>query len=71
VLNRERDPGDGRRILLALTARGRRVDTMRRGTVEAAIGRALRKFSEAQLAAAGEVLDAITDSLADETEPEA
>jgi hypothetical protein len=44
---------------------------MRRGTVEAAIGRALRKFSEAQLAAAGEVLDAITDSLADETEPEA
>jgi DNA-binding MarR family transcriptional regulator len=71
LLTRERDPADGRRVLVALTARGRRTDTMRRGTVEAAVGRALRRFSDAQLAAAEEVLGAVAESLAAESKIEA
>jgi DNA-binding MarR family transcriptional regulator len=70
VLERKRDPEDGRRVLLSLTGRGRRVDALRRGTVEVAIGRALRRFSDRQLGAAAEVLAAINRSLADEAEVE-
>jgi DNA-binding MarR family transcriptional regulator len=39
---RRADPGDGRRALLVLTARGRAVDALRTGTVEAAVRRVLR-----------------------------
>ena len=70
LLTRERDPADGRRVLLALTAKGRRADTMRRGTVEAAVGRAIRKFSETQLAMAAEVLSVVSESMAEESETE-
>ena len=70
VLERRRDPDDGRRVLLSLTARGRKVDAMRRGTVEMAIGRALRRFTQDQLALAAEVLAAINGSLAAEGERE-
>ncbi len=55
LLVRGPDPRDGRRTLLHLTAAGRRMDTQRAGTVEAAVRRALRRMrpsttSEARLA---------------------
>lgn len=38
------DPADGRRVLLRLTAKGRRVNRLSDGTVEAAVRRALEKL---------------------------
>jgi MarR family transcriptional regulator, organic hydroperoxide resistance regulator len=43
ILNRKSDPNDARRALFALTARGRKVDTLKTGTVEAAVRRVLAK----------------------------
>ena len=45
LIVRRADPADGRRVLLDLTVRGREVDGMRSGTVEAAVRRALRRVS--------------------------
>lgn len=42
LVERRADPRDGRRALLVLTARGRAVDALRSGTVEAAVRRVLR-----------------------------
>jgi MarR family transcriptional regulator, organic hydroperoxide resistance regulator len=51
VLSRKSDPNDARRALFALTARGRKVDTLKTGTVEAAVRRVLAKLpSEASVA---------------------
>ncbi len=43
-VRRLKDPGDRRRSLLVLTARGMRVDHERRGTVEAAVRRTLGRL---------------------------
>ena len=43
VLTRKSDPNDARRALFALTARGRKVDTLKTGTVEAAVRRVLAR----------------------------
>ena len=51
VLSRRSDPNDARRALFALTARGRKVDMLKTGTVEAAVRRVLSKLpSEASVA---------------------
>jgi DNA-binding MarR family transcriptional regulator len=51
VLTRKSDPNDARRALFALTARGRKVDMLKTGTVEAAVRRVLAKLpSEATVA---------------------
>jgi len=51
ILSRKSDPNDARRALFALTARGRKVDTLKTGTVEAAVRRVLaRQPSEASVA---------------------
>ncbi len=58
---RRADPGDARRALLELTAKGRAVDALRSGTVEAAVRRALRRLSpsaERTVRAAAEALSA-------------
>src|SRR5437763_8875474 len=39
VLQRRIDPRDGRRALFGLTAKGRKLDTVKTGTVEQAVGR--------------------------------
>ena len=44
LLTREASAGDRRRAVLRLTAAGRRVNARRAGTVEAAVGRLLRKL---------------------------
>jgi DNA-binding MarR family transcriptional regulator len=51
VLVRKSDPNDARRALFALTAKGRKVDMLKTGTVEAAVRRVLAKLpSEASVA---------------------
>jgi MarR family transcriptional regulator, organic hydroperoxide resistance regulator len=51
ILTRKSDPNDARRALFALTARGRKVDTLKTGTVEAAVRRVLaRQPNEASVA---------------------
>ena len=51
ILSRKSDPNDARRALFALTARGRKVDTLKTGTVEAAVRRVLaRQPGEASVA---------------------
>jgi DNA-binding MarR family transcriptional regulator len=63
LLERRRDPADARRTLLVLTARGRAIDTMRNGTVESAISRALRQVPPSQLGAAMDVLEQLALAL--------
>ena len=64
LVERKADPADARRALLALTARGRAVDAVRGGTVEAAVRRALGKLPAKSVTAAHEVLDALAAELA-------
>ncbi len=52
LLERKPDPSDGRRALLELTPRGRKVDHLRDGTVEAAVKRALKRLPPASVRAA-------------------
>jgi DNA-binding MarR family transcriptional regulator len=46
VLQRRGDPKDARRALFGLTPRGRRVDTLRTGTVEAAVKRLFGRVAD-------------------------
>jgi MarR family transcriptional regulator, organic hydroperoxide resistance regulator len=63
LLQRRPDPADGRRALLQLTARGRRVDRQHDGTVEAAVRRALRRLRPAAVQAARDAALALSDEL--------
>jgi DNA-binding MarR family transcriptional regulator len=63
MITRKPDPKDARRALFALTAKGREVDALRSGTVEAAVRRALTRLSEPQIAATAEVLGAVAAEL--------
>lgn len=49
MIVRRVDPADRRRVRFSLTAAGRRVDRERRGTVEAAVRRALARTSPAHV----------------------
>ena len=60
---RRADPADGRRALLELTAKGRRVDATRNGTVEAAARKALARLSLASVRQTRGVAEAITAEL--------
>jgi MarR family transcriptional regulator, organic hydroperoxide resistance regulator len=62
VLQRRPDPRDARRALFMLTAKGRKLDTVRTGTVEQAVRRVLGKDPE-KVAAAQEVLAALSEEL--------
>jgi DNA-binding MarR family transcriptional regulator len=64
LVERKADPTDARRALLALTPRGRAVDAVRGGTVEAAVRRALGKVQPKAVAAAREVLEVLASELA-------
>jgi DNA-binding MarR family transcriptional regulator len=61
---RRPDPADGRRALLVLSARGRSIDAVRGGTVEAGVRRALARLSPRAVSVAREVLEALSDELA-------
>lgn len=64
VIDRKRDPRDGRRAQLNLTKKGRRFDALRTGTVEAAVRRALSKVAEDKIVSAREVLEVLGAELA-------
>jgi DNA-binding MarR family transcriptional regulator len=60
---RRSDPGDARRALLDLTAKGRRVDANRSGTVEGAARKALEKLPPAAMRQTRVLAEAITAEL--------
>ena len=62
ILQRRPDPRDARRALLALTAKGRKLDNLRTGTVEQAVRRVLGTDA-AKVSAAQEVLAALSEEL--------
>ncbi len=66
VLQRKRDPRDARRALLGLTTKGRKLDTLRTGTVEQAVRRVLVREPE-KVAAAQEILASLSEALAGES----
>jgi MarR family transcriptional regulator, organic hydroperoxide resistance regulator len=63
LLERRADPADGRRALLELTVRGRKVDRLRDGTVEAAVRRTLRRLPPASVRAARDAALALSGEL--------
>ncbi|WP_441286373.1 MarR family winged helix-turn-helix transcriptional regulator [Sorangium sp. KYC3313] len=63
IIERRVDPNDGRRALLGLTARGRELDSLRTGTVEAAVRQALKSVPRRKLDAAQDVLAAVAEAL--------
>lgn len=64
-LQRKADARDARRALFSLTAKGKRLDTLRTGIVEQAVRRVLTKAPKS-LAAAQEVLSLLADELRSE-----
>lgn len=65
LLARTADAADRRRAQLRLTARGARINQVTTGTVEAAVGRALRESSPRDRAAVQRVLNVLADHLAE------
>ena len=63
MLTRRTDPNDARRALFALTPKGKEVDGIRTGTVEAAVRRGLSRLSDQQIGVAGEVLGVLSSEL--------
>jgi DNA-binding MarR family transcriptional regulator len=62
MLLRRADPKDARRALFGLTSRGRKMDTLRTGTVEQAVRRVLSRMP-ADAVAAERVLSALATEL--------
>ena len=62
LLQRKADAQDGRRALFSLSAKGRKLDAVRRGTIEAAVRRLLARGPE-KLRAAQETLAALAQEL--------
>ena len=68
VLQRRTDPRDARRALFGLTARGRKLDTVKTGTVEQAVRRVLTRDQQ-KVSAAQEILAALAEELDEERQP--
>jgi DNA-binding MarR family transcriptional regulator len=62
LLSRKVDPHDARRALLTLTAKGRKIDALRAGTVESAVHGALQRMPD-KIAAAQDMLTALAAEL--------
>src|SRR3954466_10259533 len=62
VLQRSPDPRDARRALFILTAKGRKLDTVRTGTVEQAVRRVLTKEPD-KVVASQQILAALAEEL--------
>jgi DNA-binding MarR family transcriptional regulator len=63
LLRREPDPHDRRRAVLTLTARGKRLNGQRTGSIEAVVERALRRISDSDLRATERVLQTMVAEL--------
>jgi DNA-binding MarR family transcriptional regulator len=66
MLARKLDAEDRRRVRFRLTAKGRRVDRERKGTVEAAVRRALGRADTATRIKAARMLELLTLELSRE-----
>jgi MarR family transcriptional regulator, organic hydroperoxide resistance regulator len=62
LLQRRADPNDARRALLTLSAKGRKLDSLQTGTVEAAVRRALLRLPEC-VSPAQELLAVLAEEL--------
>jgi DNA-binding MarR family transcriptional regulator len=65
-IRRRRDPSDGRRSILGLTNRGRRLAEDSKGTVEAAVQKTLARFPAKRLDGVRDVLSALARELESE-----
>lgn len=63
LVTRRNSPGDRRRVVLHLTAKGRRINSLNAGTVESIIANALRGVSARDRAATRRVLDLLSRQL--------
>ena len=68
LVERRVDPGDARRVLLHLTASGKRLDQKRSGTVEDGVERALARVSRRQATTASEALHILMEELRETTD---
>lgn len=68
IIERSADPDDARRALFSLTTRGKDLDGVRLGTVEATVRRALTKIPPRKVSAAREVLSTLAGVLLEEKE---
>src|SRR5712691_9082034 len=62
ILQRRSDPRDARRALFGLTPKGKKLDTLKTGTVEQAVRRVLAR-DPGQITAAQEMLASLSDEL--------
>jgi DNA-binding MarR family transcriptional regulator len=63
AIERKVDKADRRRVRFRLTARGTRIDQERKGTVEAAVRRALGRVNNSTVHVAARLLDTLTEEL--------
>jgi DNA-binding MarR family transcriptional regulator len=63
LIIREPHPGDRRKALIRLSAKGRRLDRETRGTVEHCVSRALASVAPAKVRAARVVLEAVASEM--------
>lgn len=63
LVTRNRDPNDGRRVVLALTASGAALDHPSEGTVEDAVGRLIQSSSADELSTLTALLDRLSGLL--------
>ena len=70
IVTRKVDPKDGRRALFSLTAQGKKLDSLRSGTVEAKVRKALGRMTPRDLVGAERVLMSLARSLATSPKPE-
>ena len=66
LVEQTRDSDDTRRRHLSLTAKGRRIDRMHKGTVEAAVRRTAGELSPREFAIASRAMDLLARNLAAE-----
>ena len=63
LIDRRADPEDGRRSQIWLTAAGKRIDRERRGTVEAAVRRALARADRTTIASTARMIRLLIEEL--------
>jgi DNA-binding MarR family transcriptional regulator len=68
LLRRKRDPADGRRAVLTLTASGKRLNARGQGTVESIVDRALGAATKGEVRSAERLLQLLAAEFDDELE---